>query len=103
MSTMLNTDSKALNDFLFEGINSDDTPLSIYIETLEKVILACGMLRFEVEFRTAEEIRPKIDEISYCVADTLTQLNRIKADTSEMVKDYFDNKKQHATETPRRR
>lgn len=103
MSTMLNTNSATLNEFLFEGVCQDDTPLNIYIETLEKAILMCGMLRFEVEFRTAEEIRPKIDEISYCVADTLNQLNRIKADTDGMVKDYFENKGQRSTPTPRRR
>lgn len=90
---MLNTDSKALNDFLFEGVSSDDTPLKETIDYLNDAILICAKLRVEMEFDNIENLRKELDKVSLLMVTTLNQMTGIHNDLKDLVAAHFAAKK----------
>ena len=102
---MLNTDSQALNNFLFEGFDVDDTPLHNNIDYINDAILICGKMRVGVEFWSPEELRKQLDQMNMYLVDTLTQLEGIQEDFKDVIAEHFNRKQQCKSETatPRRR
>lgn len=87
--TTLKTDSKALNHFLFGGINAADTPLRTAIDLLNDTILNAAKLRVAVEYESPESIRARIDDINLYAVDILNQLEALNEDLAPLVNQHF--------------
>ena len=84
MNKELTTNSKVLNDLLFDGTGSvEDTPLFGMIENLKRATLLCSELCVTVEYEQVNETREKLAVVNRTITETWRTL-------SELMKDFSD-------------
>ena len=85
----LMTDSQFMMDFLFKGVNAEDTPLSINLGNLKQATFNCTELRVICEYEDPETIRKKIDEVNTVLVETWHNMLAMRNDFKDLIDSNF--------------
>ena len=84
MNKELTTNSKVLNELLFDGTGSvEDTHLFNMIEELKRATLLCSELCVTVEYEDVSETRDKLAVLNRAITETWQKLSELLRDFSE--------------------
>lgn len=79
------TDSEFLMEFLFDGIEPEDTPLACTINRLKLASFNCTEMRVTCDYEDSEVIRQKMDEVNVVLVETWQYLLNLQKDFKDLI------------------
>ena len=79
------TDSKFLMDFLFAGVDAEDTPLANTISLLKEATLTCAEMRVTVAYKTWDELRKDLDVINDALVDAWQKMLGLQNEFGDLI------------------
>ena len=84
----LMTDSQCLMDLLFEGADTDDTPIHGTIDELKKCAFDCMEMRITGYSLTSAQ-KEKLDGFNAVFVETWRMLSAIENDFKDLIEEHF--------------
>ena len=84
----LMTDSQCLMELLFNGVDTDDTPIHCTIEELKKCAFDCMEMRI-TGYTLTNEQKEKLDGFNTVFVETWRMLSAIENDFKDLIEEHF--------------